>query len=261
MVGKKPAKEYKTGTAISTTTVSPGFHAVTAVYGGTAVSPKVVRSKPVALKITGKTTSAAVLTAKANAKNPKNYDFTASVSGFGLAAPTKTEDFTDITANTDLGTAALDPKTVSHGFDKALVTNASSAPAQSVVADLNGDGFPDIATANAGFGPSTVAVFLGKGDGTFEAVREFNTTQSQGYEVTIADLNGNGATDLISSDVHVSIGVLLNVTAAKAKLSDVVVPGTSRDVEEIVGQYSGDSRYAGSKSAPIKVKGSSRANP
>jgi len=151
-----------------------------------------------------------VLKAKANAKNPKNYDFTASVSGFGLAAPTKTADFTDITANTDLGIAALDPKTVSHGFGKALVTNASSAPAQSVVADLNGDGFPDIATANAGFGPSTVAVFLGKGDGTFAAVREFNTTQSQGYEVTIADLNGNGAPDLISSDVHASIGVLLN---------------------------------------------------
>jgi hypothetical protein len=51
-----------------------------------------------------------VLKAKANAKNPKNYDFTASVSGFGLAAPTKTADFTDITANTDLGIAALDPK-------------------------------------------------------------------------------------------------------------------------------------------------------
>jgi hypothetical protein len=55
VVGRKPAKEYKTGTAILTTIVSPGFHAVTAVYGGTAVSPKVVRSKPVALKITART--------------------------------------------------------------------------------------------------------------------------------------------------------------------------------------------------------------
>ena len=54
--------------------------------------------------------------------------------------------------------------------------------------------------------------------------------------MTIADLNGDGAPDLISSDVHASIGVLLNVTAAEAKLSDVVVPGTSRDVEEIVGK-------------------------
>jgi hypothetical protein len=500
VVGKKPAKGYKTGTAILTTIVSPGSHAVTAVYGGTAASPKVVRSKLVALKVTGKTGSTTVLTAKANAKNPKNYDFTASVSGFGLTAPTRTVHISDVTANTDLGTAPLDSKTVSHSFGKALVTNAAGAPVQSVVADFNGDGFPDVATTNAVFGPSTVAVFLGKangefqtpvsyptgyftsgivagdfnndgildlvamsqdgtialflgngdgtfqtpktdnigglpvaillgdfnrdgildfatidyfanttsislgngdgifqspvpyavgsgpysmatadfngdgyqdlavtnendntvsvllgngdgtlraqktysvgtqvefvatgdlnldgkqdivvanyadqnvgvllgngdgtfkpqvtysvggpdsglaiadlngdgipdivasyyhpsqlgvllgkGDGTFKAVREFNTTQSQGYEVTIADLNGDGAPDLISSDLHASISVLLNVSAAKAKLSDVVVPGTSKDVEEIVAKYSGDSRYAGSKSAPIKVRGS-----
>jgi hypothetical protein len=46
------------------------------------------------------------------------------------------------------------------------------------------------------------------------------------------------------------------VTGAKAKLIDVVVPGTSKDVEEIVAKYNGDSRYTGSKSVPIKVKGS-----
>jgi hypothetical protein len=500
VVGKQPAKGYKTGTAILTTIVSPGSHAVTAVYGGIAASPKVVRSKPVALRVTGKTGSTAVLTAKANAKSPQNYDFTASVSGFGLAAPTGTVELTDITASTELGTASLDPKTVSHGFGKALVTNAAGAPVQSVVADFNGDGFPDVATTNAVFGPSTVAVFLGKangefqspvsyptgyftsgivtgdfnndgildllamsqdgtialflgngdgtfqtpktdtigglpvaivlgdfnrdgildfatidyfanttsislgngdgtfqspvpysvgsgpyymatadfngdgyldlavvndnvstvsvllgngdgtfqsqktygtgnqvefvttgdlnldgkqdiivanyadqdigvllgngdgtfkpqvtykvggpdfglaiadlngdgkpdlavsyfhpsqvgvllgkGDGTFEAVRNYNTGQSQGYAVTIADLNGDGAPDMMSSDLHASISVLLNVTTAKAKLTDVVVPGTSKDVEEIVAKYMGDSRYAGSKSAPIKVKGS-----
>jgi len=61
---------------------------------------------------------------------------------------------------------------------------------------------------------------------------------------------------LISSDIHASISVLLNVTGAKATLTDVTVPGTSKDVEEIVAKYGGDTRYAGSKSAPIKVKGS-----
>jgi hypothetical protein len=500
VVGKKPAKGYKTGVAMLSTIMSPGPHSLTAVYGGTAGSSKVVRSKRVALKVTGKTGSKTVLTAKANVHNPKNYDFTASVHGFGLAAPTNTVDFTDITSSTDLGAASLDPKTVSHSFGKALVTDASGAPVQSVVADLNGDGFPDVATTNAVFGPSTVAVFLGKangefqapvsyptgyftsgivagdfnndgildllamsqdgtialflgkgdgtfktpkvdnigglpvsivagdfdrdgildfatidyfansasvslgngdgtfrapvpyaigsgpyymatadfnndgyldlvavndndstvsvllgngdgtfqsqeiykvggqvefvatgdlnldgnpdivvanysdqtvgvllgkgdgtfetqvtykvggpdsglaiadlngdgipdivasyyhpsqvgvlvgkGDGTFEAVREYNTGQSQGYEVTIADLNGDGAPDLISSDLHASISVLLNVTQAKAVLTDVAVPGTSKDVEEIVAQYSGGPKYAGSKSAPLKVKGS-----
>jgi FG-GAP-like repeat/Bacterial Ig-like domain (group 3) len=500
VVGKKPAKGYTPGTATLTLIVSPGPHSVTAVYEGTAASPKIVRSKPVALKVTGKTGSTTVLTAKANAKNPENYDFTASVHGFGLVPPKNTVDFSDITTSTDLGTAPLDPKTVSHTFGKALVTEAGGAPVQSVVADFNGDGLPDVATTNAVFGPSTVAVFLGKGngefespvsyptgyftsgivagdfngdgildlvamsqdgtiavflgkgdgtfqkpktdtigglpvaivlgdfnrdgildfattdyfanttsislgkgdgtfkppvpyavgggpysmatadfngdgfqdltvvndndntvsvllgngdgtfkaqktydvgnqvefvttgdlnldgkqdlvvanygdqnvgvllgngdgtfkpqvtysvggpdsglaiadvngdgipdivdscykpaqlgvllgkgDGTFQAVRQYNSGQSQGYEVTIADLNGDGAPDLISSDLNASISVLLDVTAAKARLADVVVPGTSKDVEEIVAKYSGDSRYAASKSAAIKVKGS-----
>ena len=110
VVGKKPAKGYKTGTAILTVIVSPGPHALTAVYGGTAGSPKIVRSKRVALKVTGKTSSTTVLTAKANVKHPKNYDFTASVRGFGLAVPRNTVDFTDITTSSDLGRASLDPR-------------------------------------------------------------------------------------------------------------------------------------------------------
>jgi Bacterial Ig-like domain (group 3) len=68
VVGTKPAKGYKTGTATLTTIVSPGMHSVTAVYGGTAGSPRVVRSKSVALKVTGKTRSTTVLTAKANSR-------------------------------------------------------------------------------------------------------------------------------------------------------------------------------------------------
>ena len=89
--------------------------------------------------------------------------------------PKNKVDFTDITANTDLGTAPLDSKTASHSFGKALVTSASGAPTQSVVADFNGDGFPDVATANAVFGPSTVAVFLGKANGEFQSPVSYPT--------------------------------------------------------------------------------------
>jgi hypothetical protein len=133
--------------------------------------------------------------AKANVKHPKNYDFTASVRGFGLAVPRNTVDFTDITTSTDLGAAPLDPKTVSHSFGKALVTNASGQPAQSVVADFNGDGFPDVATVDAAFGPSTMVVFLGKANGEFESPVSY----PRGYftsGIVTGDFNNDGILDL-----------------------------------------------------------------
>jgi hypothetical protein len=122
------------------------------------------------------------------------------------------------------------------------------------VGDLNGDGKPDLAVAY--YMPPKVGVLLGNGDGTFKTVRDYDTGQSQSYAATIADLNGDGASDLINSDLHASISVLLNDTGAKAVLTDVTVPGTSQDVEEIVASYSGSARYKLSKSKPIKVKGS-----
>ena len=134
VVGKNPAKGYQTGSAILMTILAPGPHSLTAVYGGTASSPKIVRSHRVALKVTGKTGSTSGLTAKANSQHPKNYDFTAKVHGFGLPTPRGTVDFTDVTASTDLGKAMLDAKTASHSFAKARVTDAAGMPVQSVVA-------------------------------------------------------------------------------------------------------------------------------
>jgi len=195
VVGKKPAKGYKTGQAVLTTILSPGSHALTALYGGTATSPKQVRSKRVTLKVTGKTGSTTGLTAKANAQHPKNYDFTASVHGFGLGAPQGTVDITDITTSTDLGTAPLDAKTTSHSFAKARLIDAAGMPVQSVVADFNGDGFPDVVTANAVFGPSTMAVFLGKADGSFQPPVSYPA----GYfasGIVAGDFNNDGILDL-----------------------------------------------------------------
>src|SRR5580693_5682055 len=208
VVGKKPAKGYRTGTATMTLIVAPGSHAITAVYEGTAASPKVVRSKPVSLKVTGKTGSTTVLTAKANVQHAKNYDFTASVRGFGLLGPENSVDFTDITTNTDLGTSPLDPKTLAHSFGTAIVTDASGAPAQSIVADFNGDGFPDVATANAVFGPSTVAVFLGKANGKFQSPVSYTTGYFTSGIVT-GDVNNDGILDLLAMSQDGTIALFL----------------------------------------------------
>ena len=504
VVGTHPATGHHQGTAVMTTILGPGAHFITAVYGGTAQFPGTVKSSTMKLTVTGETASVTLLRASPNSQNPLNYDFTATVGGLGFPTPSGNVDFKDMTSGTDLGSAPLNPRTVYHGFAPPQVTQADGMPAQSVVADFNGDGFPDVATVNASFGPSTMAVFLGKGngefqapvsyptgvftsgilaadfnqdgipdiaamsqedgtdgdvaiflgngdgtfrgpvdnvlgnfpvsialgdfnrdgildfvtvdylnnvadvslgngdgtfqpivpypigsgpfsvvtgdfngdgfidiaavnnnpdtmsvllgngdgtfqtqqvystgsspefiaagdlngdgnldlivanygdpsvgvflgkgdgtfqnqvsypvtsndsglgiadldgdgipdiaasyympakigilhgngDGTFATVRDFNTGQSQGFELSLADLNGDGTPDVISDDIHASISVLLNGTVATAKLSNVSVPGSQQQTQDVVATYEGNSRYLGSTSAPVQVKGS-----
>lgn len=66
------------------------------------------------------------------------------------------------------------------------------------IADVNGDGIPDLffpgSTAFSNFGAAG-SVFLGRGDGTFEFA---GTTAPNGF--MIADLNGDGFAELIGSD-------------------------------------------------------------
>ena len=54
------------------------------------------------------------------------------------------------------------------------------------VADLNGDGIPDIVTAN--YGSDTVSVLLGTGDGTFQPAQSFAAGNGPA-SVAVADLN------------------------------------------------------------------------
>jgi hypothetical protein len=113
------------------------------------------------------------------------------------------------------------------------------------------------------FYPATgVAVIKGNGDGTFGKETDYATNQGHGYGVTLADLNGDGTPDLISTDINggdaiaQSIAVLLNVTQAKAGLTNVAVAGPTSAHEELQGIYSGSTSYGASSSAGVFVKGS-----
>src|ERR1043166_5069915 len=63
------------------------------------------------------------------------------------------------------------------------------------VADMNGDGKPDIVTVNST--DSSVSVLLGNGDGTFQDRFDY-PTRAQPRHVDVVDVNGDGRLDVIT---------------------------------------------------------------
>ena len=82
---------------------------------------------------------------------------------------------------------------------------AGSFPVSVRVADVNGDGHPDLVVANAS--SNDVSVLLGQGDGTFQPEQHF-AVGTNPVSVAVADVNGDGHPDLVvaytsSNDVSV----------------------------------------------------------
>ena len=99
------------------------------------------------------------------------------------------------------------------------------------IADLNGDGIPDV-VASSGT-DSTVAVFLGKGTGNLQHYNGYLVGNGP-QTVTAADVNNDGKVDLITADRGGNLGdtvsVLLNIgqPAGKPAASNGRLFGSSR---------------------------------
>jgi hypothetical protein len=115
--------------------------------------------------------------------------------------------------NQDLAVAAIGCAALfcNHGYVSILLGNGDGTFRTHVnyptgtgatavaVADLNGDGIPDLAVADAY--NSTVSVLLGNGDGTFK-MRVDYVTGGRPYSVAIRDMNGDGKPDLLIANVN-----------------------------------------------------------
>ena len=108
-------------------------------------------------------------------------------------------------------------------------------PEAVAVADLNGDGIPDIAAvmvSNYLSGTTSLAVFLGKGGGNFQTARTFplKSTAGQFSGIVIGDWNGDGKPDIaaVSQAVNASIDILLGDGTGNFK-EMATVPTTEDD--------------------------------
>jgi hypothetical protein len=108
-------------------------------------------------------------------------------------------------------------------FQTAVVYASGGLFADAIaIADVNGDGKPDLIVANCGSssqnncvstsGSGDVSVLLGNGDGTFQTALLYSLGASGATSVAVADVNGDGRPDLIvatGSSTAGLVGVLL----------------------------------------------------
>ena len=120
---------------------------------------------------------------------------------------------------------------------------------QLAVADLNGDGKPDLIVADVM--NSNLALMLGNGDGTFTAATG-NTQLSGEWSVSAADLNGDGRPDIaVGTGQGISVLLTEPTQTATATATGVNPPGPAP--HNVDASYPGDSNYNGSTSATLSL--------
>src|SRR5260370_14976639 len=102
---------------------------------------------------------------------------------------------TSLAASTNLSASAI-------FLEAPMFTSGGNNATSVAVADLNGDGKPDLLIANLCDTSSTcangsVSVLLSNGDGTFQPAVSYASGGYSAYSVAVGDLNGDGKPDLV----------------------------------------------------------------
>jgi hypothetical protein len=195
------------GTAVIKLVPGIGTHTYTAIFNATKTN-NTSTSSVQTLVVTGTYATTTTISALGSAGN---YTLNGTVVGAGSTTPSLTGgvSFDDTTnGNFVLGSTVLGTAASSQILSTGVLCTVGTNPDNLIVADLNGDGHPDIVVAN--YTSNTISVLIGNGNGTFRSHVTYATGMNPGGLV-VGDFIGNGKLDVVvtnygSNTVSVLLG-------------------------------------------------------
>jgi hypothetical protein len=133
-------------------------------------------------------------------------------------------------------------------FQPVVTYGSGGYEAQSAaVADVNGDGKPDLVVANVCADSNctnggVVGVLLGNGDGTFRAALSYGSGGQDAESVAVADMDGDGKPDLVVANGDGSVGVLSGNGDGSFRTAMTYGSGGARASSVSVGDVNGDGK-------------------
>jgi flagellin-like hook-associated protein FlgL len=128
-------------------------------------------------------------------------------------------------------------------FSSASSFATGTDPRSLQTGDFNRDGLVDVVVANynASAG-SSLSMLTGRGDGTFDAAVNY-TVGTGPYDLAVADINGDGLSDLVTSNYQAGTGTSVNTLLGNGDgtfRSAVTSTALAGPISLTVGDYTGD---------------------